>query len=221
MPADGPDPAQNFALYVEDGRQVVHGASDYATLWAAYELIESWGVGFYLGSDALPKADPEMKAETVEVARKPVLAIRGNLPWFNFMNSPTTWNPQDYKTFFSQMAKQKANFIGFHAYDHEPFGGYDITVKTTAKMGGPLMTTISAHRWWSPHAMTTKDHLFGTDLFFERGEWGCEVGIEEGWTSAPGRTTKLQQQMMAEALAYAKQRGIKTCLGWEVSGQSG
>ncbi len=220
VPADGPDPAQNFALYVADGRQIIQGASDHATLWAAYELIESWGVGFYLGGDALPKADPEMKVETVEAARKPALKIRGNLPWFNFMNSPTAWNPQDYKTFFSQMAKQKANFIGFHAYDHEPFGGYDIT-KTTVKMGGPLMTTISPHRWWSPHAMTTKDHLFGTDLFFDRGEWGCEVGIEEAWTFAPGRTTKLQQKMMAEALAYARQRGIKTCLGWEVTGNPG
>ncbi len=230
VPADGPDPMQNFALYVENGRQVVHGASDYATLWAAYELIESWGVGFYLGGDALPKADPEMKVEAVELTRKPVLKIRGNLPWFNFMNSPTTWNPQDYKTFFSQMAKQKANFIGFHVYDHEPFCGYDFSTLNTANAyayggwpnaaasGGPLMTTISPHRWWSPAAMSTGEFLFGTDGFFNRGEWGCEVGIDDAWAYNPARATRLQQQMMAEALAYARRMGLRTCIGFEVHG---
>ena len=217
LEATGADPKQNFALWADGATQVVQGATDYATLWGAYHLVQSWGVGFYLGGDALPKQDPALQVELVEAQCHPALAIRGNLPWFNFQNSPTTWNPQDYKTFFAQMAKQKANFIGFHAYDHEPFGAYAVT-KSGAKMGGPLMTTISAHRWWSPHAMCTKDFLFGTDLFFDRGEWGCEVGIEEAWTFAPGRSTQLQQRMMAEALAYAHTLGIKTCLGWEVTG---
>lgn len=217
LPTGGADPSQNFALYVDGGNQVVHGASDAATLWAAYDLIESWGVGFYLGGDALPKPDSNLSVALTETQRKPALAIRGNLPWFNFLNSPTTWNPQDYKTFFAQMAKQKANFIGFHAYDHEPFGAYDIT-PAGAKMGGPLMTTISPHRWGSPPAMATSDFLFGTDGFFHRGEWGCEVGIDDAWAYAPGRATRLQQQMMAEALAYAKKLGIRTCIGWEVTG---
>lgn len=217
LPAGGADPAQNFALYADGGRQIVHGASPRATLWAAYELIESWGVGFYLGGDALPPSDADTTADLVERTCSPVLKIRGNLPWFNFLNSPTTWNPQDYKTFFAQMAKQKANLINFHAYDHEPFCGYGIT-DTNVTMGGPLMTTISPHRWWSPHIMATKDHLFGTDLFFDRGEWGCEVGIEDAWTFAPGRSTRLQQKMMADALTYAQSLGIETCLGFEVTG---
>ncbi len=217
LTTEGPDPSQNYALYVETNRQIVHGASEVSTLWAAYHLIESWGVGFYLGGDALPAPDPAKTVEFIRITRSPVLAIRGNLPWFNFLNSPTTWNPQDYKSFFSQMAKQRANFIGFHVYDHEPFCAYDIT-PTEAKMGGPLMTTISPHRWWSPPAMSTKDFLFGTGRFFDRGEWGCEVGIEDAWTYAPGRAARLQQAMMAEALSYARRIGLKTCIGFEVTG---
>lgn len=220
VPTGGPGPLQNHALYVESGTpacQVVHGASPTATLWAAYSLIESWGFGFYLGETTEPVRDAEFPAPLANRTFVPALAVRGNLPWFNFLNSPTTWNPQDYRFFFQQMARQKANFIGFHAYDHEPFGGYDITSRGATK-GGPLMTTISPHRWWSPPAMSTKDFLFGTDQLFDRGEWGCEVGIEDAWTWAPGRAVRLQQQMMAEALGFAKQYGIRTCLGWEVTG---
>ncbi len=229
VPGDGPDADQNYALFTERLAQIVHGASERSTLWAAYDLIETWGVGFYLGGDAVPPVDPERKVDFVEKIGVPVFKIRGNLPWFNFLNSPTTWNPQDYKTFFAQMAKQKANLIDFHAYDHEPFCGYDIhdepfrdgnLVPTETTMGGPLMTTISEFRWWSPPIMTTKDHLFGTGLFFDRGEWGCEVGIEDAWTYAPGRAVRLQQKMMADALAYARALGIETCLGFEVSGDA-
>lgn len=219
VPTTGLDPSQNYALYKDKDAQVVHGASPVATLWGAYRLIAHWGAGFYLGGDALPPVDTNKEAELLETTASPVLSIRGNLPWFNFLNSPTTWNPQDYKTFFAQLVKQRANLIGFHAYDHEPFGGYDITPKG-ATMGGPLMTTISPTRWWSPAAMATGDFLFGTDLFFDRSEWGCEIGIDDAWAYNPGRATRLQQQMMAEALAYGQVIGLRTCLGFEATGDS-
>ena len=220
VPMTGPDPEQNFALYTENAasvRQVVHGATPASTLWGAYTLVESWGVGFYLGGDAVPPQDPDRVAPAVNKTYVPTLKIRGNLPWFNFLNSPTTWNPQDYRTFFEQMSKQKANLIGFHAYDHEPFCAYESKPGVFRK-GGPLMTTISPSRWWSPHAMSTSEHLFGTDQFFDRGEWGCEVGIEDAWTFNPRRAAKWQQDMMADALAFAQSRGIRTCIGFEVTG---
>lgn len=222
LPPGGPDPSQNHAIYIESEsplRIVVHGASAVSTLWAAYSLIESWGFGFYLGGDTVPPRDPKFKARAFEASYEPVLAIRGSLPWLNFLNSPTTWNPQDYKTFFERMARQKANLVMFHVYDHEPFCAYAIEEKK-AKMGGPLMTTISPHRWWSPHAMSTKDFLFGTDLFFDRGEWGCEVGIDDGWAHFPGRAVRAQQRMFAEALRFAKRRGLRVALGFEATGNS-
>lgn len=215
VPTEGRDPSQNFALYSTGSGQVIHGASERSTLWAAYTLLEHWGVGFYLGGDCLRPADPQLNVDTVDAVYRPALTIRGSLPWFNFLNSPTTWNPQDYKTFFAQMAKQKANLINFHAYDHEPFCGYEAS-EGQIVMAGPLMTTISEHRWWSPHATSTSDYLFGTSLFFNRGEWGCEVGIEDCF--APGRAVRLQQKMMADALRYARSLGIQTSLGFEVQG---
>jgi len=220
LPAGGLDPAQNHAIYVESEsplRMVVHGASPVSTLWAACSLIESWGFGFYLGGDTVPPRDLAFKARVFEATYEPALATRGSLPWLNFLNSPTTWNLQDYKTFFERMSRQKANLVMFHVYDHEPFCAYAIDDKQ-ARMGQPLMTTISPHRWWSPHAMSTKDFLFGTDLFFDRGEWGCEVGIEDGWAHFPGRAVRAQQKMFAEALRFAKRRGLKIALGFEATG---
>ncbi|MFQ5807922.1 MAG: hypothetical protein ACE5I3_15870, partial [Phycisphaerae bacterium] len=51
-----------------------------------------------------------------------------------------------------------------------------------------------------------------------RGEWGCEVGIEDGWAHFPGRAVRAQQKMFAEALRFAKRRGLKIALGFEATG---
>jgi hypothetical protein len=214
VPMDGPDPSQNFALYVENGSQVVHGASPVATLWAAYELIESWGVGFYLGGDHLPPADANRRVAFVECTRKPALAIRGSLPWYNFANSPTSWNPQDYRTFLEQMAKQKANFIGFHSYDHEPLAAY-FPAANVVKGGGRFMqANTKIGRIWSPAPWGAWNGLFGTDLFFDRDNWGSEIEADE-----PNNVlaVRAQQQAVIDALAYARNSlGMKTCMGFEV-----
>ena len=70
---------------------------------------------------ALPLVIP---ADLDQVCR-PVFGIRGSLPWYNFLDSPTTWDLEDYKFFFQQMAKQRFNFVGFHTYDSEPFVPYE------------------------------------------------------------------------------------------------
>jgi hypothetical protein len=217
LPKDGADPSQNFVLYEENGNQVVHGATPVATLWAAYELIESWGVGFYLGGDTLPALDPQRRVKMVEAVFKPALAIRGSLPWCNFADSPTSWNPQDYRTFLEQMSRQKANFIGFHSYDQEPFASW-FPNASTAAAGHPLMTATNKYqRHWSPPPWGAGNGLFGTDQFFDRDDWGSEVGAGMEMTQA----VRAQQQMMIDALRYAHDElGMKACMGFEVSGDS-
>lgn len=216
--AEGIDPSQNFALYEENGHQVVHGASPVSTLWAAYELLESWGVGFYLGGDYLPKLDPERKVALIERSFKPALAIRGNLPWYNFANSPTSWNPQDYRTFLEQMSKQKANFIGFHTYNHEPMAAC-FPKEGQMKFGGRFMqANTKIGRIWSPAPWGAWNGPFGTDQFFDRDNWGSEIAGDEPNNAL---AVKAQQQAVIDAFAYARhQLGMKTCLGFEVVGHA-
>ncbi len=215
LPADGPDSSQCFALRVvraDPPVQELRGASGVATLWAAYTLIESWGVGFYLGGDALPPVDPRRPFRTAERQERPAFAVRGSLPWYNFLDGPSAWNLQDYLTFFEQLSKQKANFVGLHAYDYEPF------CADAETLGEPALTTTSPHRYWSPAALATTGHLFGTALPFNRPDWGCETGIQKASGPLWGLAVHAQQQMLARALSFARSRGIRTCLGFEVSG---
>jgi hypothetical protein len=47
---------------------------------------------------------------------RPRFALRGLQPFHDFSVGPDWWNPQDYASALSQMAKLRMNFIGFHTY---------------------------------------------------------------------------------------------------------
>ena len=46
----------------------------------------------------------------------PAFAIRGTLPWHNFLSGPTAWNEEDYERYLDRLAELGLNFVGFHCY---------------------------------------------------------------------------------------------------------
>jgi len=196
----------------QDGRTMTlaAGATPIGTLYAAYDLLERYGFGFYLGGDAVPERQ-DLRFLPLDEARRPVFRIRGSLPWYNFLNSPTTWNLADYKRFFDQMAKMRMNFVGFHAYDYEPFTA--VKMDGTYRFGRPLQNT--SERVWGTVPMKTEESGFGTGECFEREYFGSDASFDY---ATPEEGIEKAQDLLAEALSYARQRGIHVCVGFEVHG---
>jgi hypothetical protein len=186
------------------------GATPLGTLYAAYDLLERYGFGFYLGGDAAPEPAP-LRFLPLDETRRPALKIRGSLPWYNFLNSPTSWNPADYRRFFDQMAKQRMNFVGFHAYDYEPFCG--VKVEGAYRFGAPLQNT--SHSVWGTVPMKTAEFGFGTGALFSREYFGADASFDY---ATPEEGIDRAQEMLADGLRYARERGIHVCVGFEVSG---
>ena len=191
---------------------VAAGANPVSTGYAVYTLAERYGAGFYLGGDALPSKRTAFAIPKLNAIEKPVFKIRGVLPWYNFFDSPTAWNIGDYRSFIDQLAKSKNNFLGFHSYDFEPFCAYrDTSGKVVA--GAPLLSTDQPT--WGTASMKTTEFAPTARGFFDKPYFGadCSMGYktpEEGIVNA--------RKLLAQALWYAKARGVKTCLGFEVSG---
>ena len=57
---------------------------------------------------------PAIQAAAVDAA--PAFAIRGTLPWHNFLSGPTAWNESDYREYLDDLAARGLNFVGFHCY---------------------------------------------------------------------------------------------------------
>ena len=179
----------------------------------AYGLLEEWGFGFYLGGDTIPETIPtiaDAAKQDLDVERSPVYAVRGSLPWYNFFNSPTAWELADHKAFIDQLAKMRCNFLGFHAYDHEPFAAYEHEGQLVA--GQPLLNTSRAN--WGTHPMKTDEFFAGTGQYFAREYFGAASSFIEDQEEAVAAA----KHVLRQALEYAKGRGLQTCLGFELRG---
>ncbi|MBM3497099.1 MAG: hypothetical protein FJX74_00360 [Armatimonadetes bacterium] len=230
LPPEADD--QAFALRVvatEPPRLRILGKTPIGVQYGVYSLLEKLGVGFYLGGDALPVRRHELLIPPdLDETNAPVFRLRGSLPWYNFLNSPTTWDLEDYQFFFDQMAKMKMNFVGFHSYDHEPFCAYPEGGQW--RMGQPAATSLT-YGWGTVRHLATRDFGFGTGQCFPYEVFGSRSAAlakepqEPSPDGAvfPHRTLQddaiiRAQCVLAQGLQYATQRGVKTCVGFELVG---
>lgn len=177
---------------------------------AVYGLLRELGYGFYLGSEAIPESIPDALKDT-PVVRKPVFAVRGVLPWYNFFDSPTAWDPIDHRTFADQLIRSGANFVGFHTYDTEPFAAYDDGGKM--KWGQRLLNTKTPT--WGTASLPTSGFGFDTGKLFDGEFFGAASTLD---IVDADKAVRAEQDIMRDALDYAHKRGLYTCLGFEVQG---
>lgn len=175
---------------------------------AIYGLLKELNFEFTLGSESIPESLPSTDEFTNELlVKKPIFKIRGVLPWYNFFNSPTSWDPVDHRTFVDQLIRSGANFITFHSYEHEPF----VAIEENNDMifGEPLHDT--SEPTWGTNPMKTSEFLFSTDKFFGEDYFGAQ-STQSGFDRAT--QIKKEKDILRDALIYAKERGLKTSIGF-------
>lgn len=189
------------------GVTLVAGKTSRGVLYGAYALLEEYGFGFYLGGDAVPEKQPFRLLE-VDIVRKPAFKIRGTLPWYNFFNSPTAWDFEDYAWFFDNLVKTGNNFIGFHSYDAEPFCGYQEGGKYV--WAEPVVST--AVSTWGTTPMKTGEFGGETSKYFHTDYFGSKPSL---YRDDRERSIRDSEDLLAKALDYGKARGLKICVGFE------
>jgi len=214
----------------KEGRKalVIAGGDSIGALYGTYRVCEKIGVRFYLHGDVIPGSKIPMALPEVDETGKPLFAIRGINPFHDFPEGPDWWNQDDYKSYISQLAKMRMNFIGIHCYPEGagPEPAVWIGLKEYLdKKNNPLFS-YSSH-WantkrdggWGYAAMKTGDFSGGADQLFAFDDYGPDV--MQGIMPRPEASEDCNKlfertgRMFRQAFGYARKFGVKTCIGTE------
>ncbi len=226
-------PAEQFTLRTQPGNGgrtlTITGGSDVSALYGAYRFAEKLGVRFQLDGDVLPDERITFSIPELNETHKPLFELRGIQPFHDFPEGPDWWNADDYKAYFSQLAKMRMNFFGLHCYPEGYVGpepGVWIGLAEDANADGTVKFS-STSRWattmrngaWANTATPTGKFAAGASLLFETDAWGPDVHrghIPEANTPA-GRNEVFDRAaaMFKDAFSHGRAVGIKFCLGTE------
>ncbi|MCL4177797.1 MAG: hypothetical protein KJ072_08625 [Verrucomicrobia bacterium] len=207
----------------------VVGGDDIGTLYGAYRLAEHFGVRYYLHGDVVPSQQSEFALPSLDERNQPLFKLRGILPFHDFPEGPDWWNTDDYLAVIAQLPKLRMNFFGLHTYPEgkpnaEPTVWIGLKEHVhadgTVKSSYPASYHSTARTSWGYRPRKTSEFLFGASQLFERDDFSAAIMMgqcpepedERGSNEIFNRTGAL----LREAFGFARELGVKTCIGTEV-----
>ena len=145
-------------------------------------------------------------------------AIRGVLPWHNFLSGPSAWNLPDYEKYLDDCKGKQINFIGFHCYTGggQRYVNYvEPMIKIEYKNIIPeafLDNSLTAR--WGYEPLSVRDFAFKTAGLFpgDATAFGSDCSILSGNTIEHYTRT---QKLMKDVMSMAHARGMQTAMGFE------
>jgi len=155
-----------------------------------------------------------------DVAAAEPFAIRGTLPFHNFLCGPSAWNEEDYRHYLDGMKAQGLNLVVFHNYTGgaqryhtyvEPMirvTGYDVLPEAT------FDTSFTAR--WGYRPMKVRDFAFGTERLYHLPTGAEAFGADCMLTARDNEDRYVKAQaLMRRVMEMAHERGIQFAMGFE------
>lgn len=204
--------AQAFALRSSGNQIIVAGSDDHGVLYGAYELLECLGARFYLSGTSLPRPT-EPQVPDLDVDASPAVALRGYMPYTDFLTGPSAWDTEDYVASIDAAARLRLNLFSMHFYSFEPVGAFEFKGRRRTEA---FWDTSRTSRW-RKKAGRLSDMRVGQELFSAyRGSdtFGARSALQA--RDADDRFRLAEADIQA-AFALARERGMTTTIGIEVT----
>jgi len=199
-----------------EGTQVgFHAATDTGLLYAVFDFLEHQGAYFGIDGESYP---PEvagklvLPAETEPWEASPRFAVRGLLPWPDFLNCITNFNDEDFRAYFEAMLRMRLNTFGMHVYTQQDYWAESYLSFEFAGTGHTAFLDNTASARWGYLPERTSRFTMGGSQFYDSEVFGSDA-TRLGRT--PWEIAERTRTLLSTALSYAKDFGITTGIGFE------
>lgn len=217
---------------IDRNRRVVCilGGDDLGVLHGGYRFCEALGVRFYLHGDTIPDERWRGPLAVLNETGRPLFAVRGVNPWGSHPFGFDAWGADEYKAIFGQLAKMRMNFLGLHCYpEGSPYaeptvwhglpGDFDEQGRVKESYVSHYYNTLIRGHWGPIQAKKTSDFSWGGAGLFEDDAWAPaamkDLGPQPRTAQECNELFNRTAAQFREAFGFARQMGIKTCLGTE------
>jgi hypothetical protein len=208
---------EEYEISAVNGGAILRAASEQALLSSVFDFLEQQGIVFGIDGTTAPLDRPsalQLPPQGQPWTASPCFAVRGLLPWPDFLNCISVYNEEDFKAYFAAMMRMRFNMFGMHVYTQndpgplaESYLSFDFA--GSGHRAALEDTTVAS---WGYLPQRTSTFKMGAAEFFDQETFGADATrlAADSWDIAD-RTTA----MMRVAFQFAKELGIRTGIGFE------
>lgn len=209
--------AEDYAISHSSEGAAIHAASEQALLYAVFDFLERQGTVFGIDGTTAPidrAPGLRLPEQGKPWTASPRFAVRGLLPWPDFLNCISVYNDEDFKAYFASMLRMRFNMFGMHVYTENiprPMAESYLSFEF-AGSGHRAALEDTTMESWGYLPQKTSTYKMGAAQFFDTDTFGADATRlgADNWDIAH-RTTA----MLRAAFNFAAELGIRTGIGFE------
>jgi hypothetical protein len=189
-------------------------AGEQALLYAVFDFLERQGAFFGIDGESYP-LDAAGRLVLPEPNRPwtaaPRFAVRGLLPWPDFLNCISVYNEEDFRAYFEAMLRMRFNTFGMHVYTGAQQWAESYLSFEYAGAGQLAFLDNSASHRWGYLPQRTSRYTMGGAQFYAGETFASDATLGRD----PWETAERTQALLKKSLAYAKKLGLAVGVGFE------
>ncbi|MGA3075715.1 MAG: hypothetical protein ABSG56_18765, partial [Bryobacteraceae bacterium] len=190
-------------------------AGEPALLYAVFDFLGRQGAFFGIDGESYPldrAPDLLLPPPNHPWTAQPRFAVRGLLPWPDFLNCISVYNEEDFRAYFENMLRMRFNTFGMHVYTGAEDAAESYLSFEYAGAGHRAYLDNSASQRWGYLPQRTSRYGMGAAQFYDSEVFGSDatrLGRD------PWEIAERTRQLLDTALRYAGKLGLRTGVGFE------
>ncbi|MGO8720192.1 MAG: hypothetical protein ACLQMO_13410 [Acidobacteriaceae bacterium] len=209
--------SEEYEIAVAGKNVTLSAVNEQALLYAVFDFLGRQGLVFGIDGTTAPIDPPASLHLPLDGQRwvaSPRFAIRGLLPWPDFLNCISVYNEEDFRAYFAAMLRMRFNMFGMHVYTQNCPGPMAESYLSFEFAGSGHRAALedTTMRSWGYLPQRTSTYSMGAAQFFDTDTFGSDATrlAADNWDMA-ARTTA----MLRSAFSFAGDLGIRTGIGFE------